>query len=90
MNSILSSSHLNPFLLTSHGTKLNLIIGRTILERLLVQKDTRMESAFCCGVGVQTAINRTCITIFRALYEITYYSFLPQSNSCSNLRITLY
>lgn len=41
-----------------------------------MQKDARMESALCHSERIQTAINRTWITAFRACYKIAY-NFFP-------------
>lgn len=73
---------------TSCGIKVTLISGRTILERQLVQKDAKMESALCCGEGVQTAINGTCVIIlWYAMRWITTTSFLNINNCFSSLSI---
>lgn len=88
MNPILSSSHLEPFFFTSCGIQVTLISGRTILERQLVHKDVKTESALCCGEGVQTAINRTCVIILGYVTKwLTTISFLNINNCFSSLRI---
>lgn len=73
---------------TSCGAKITLISKRAMLERWLMQKDVKMESALCCGKRVQTAISRACVIILG--YVMKLLTTTPSSISTIAVQVWEY